>query len=335
MEFCAAIRARHSLPLLCGLLMTAATVCSTRPAGCGEKPLLACNAPQASGGFILAIERPRGNRGKAYWRPNSQASPKELRLKTDHYLPMQVDAELRCDPGVKIHLRRLHRIVTIEYSREWYPIPLIPPSPEESGYKDYLALQEYGRRGGREKATGQAVFSPTDDEMIAPARLIFRWHPHGTKADLSLKSLEETGASLEEIKVTVNEKQANGRFVWREAIAAMQRYRAEGGQGKLVLTLERPNRRRTVVPFRLLSAAQDEALSKELAAWESETERVVRHIARATIFRRYGFYSEVAEEYRAALKSFPHSVHLREKAIIAERDRRNAVGAAELSSPPR
>src|SRR5205823_10326408 len=103
------------------------------------------------------------------------------------------------------------------------------------------------------------------------------------------------------------------------------------GAGNLLLDLTDDNGTETVVRFTLLPSRSEVPLDRELRAWDAEPEdSIMRYLGRAYTYRKFGMYSEAANECETALKLAPESRYLLVAVIEAERDTGNTAREREL-----
>jgi hypothetical protein len=82
--------------------------------------------------------------------------------------------------------------------------------------------------------------------------------------------------------------------------------------------------------FTVLSVAEENDLKQDLKTWDSDSESLMNHIGRASVFNQYRMFSHVAEEYEQALVMAPRSRDLLLRTIEAQRLIGNLVRVKEL-----
>jgi hypothetical protein len=273
---------------------------------------------EGSTGFVEEV------RGPVFFRQNANAKTVRLDPKADVARRLYPGEQVRCDRRAILRLRLGGKIKNIDAGTGWFTIPRATRS---SANPLQRALDEYGRTGGRERGEPLQVFSPSAHSVVMPELFVIRWIPGTAKCIVSLAIRE-----------------AEGKEIWRQndiggsagsldsaaARQALTKYRAEVGQGPLLLRLADSCANESLVPFSLLSAKSEAALKEELAFWDKESGRLMPHLGRAYVFDRYKIFPEAAGEYEAALKAAPESRELLIKTIMAHRSTGNFARAEEL-----
>jgi hypothetical protein len=74
----------------------------------------------------------------------------------------------------------------------------------------------------------------------------------------------------------------------------------------------------------------ERSLKQVLAFWQKDSGMMSYHLGRASVFSRYRLFTQVAEEYEAALRTAPGSRHLLKRTILAHCETGNFTRAMEL-----
>lgn len=266
--------------------------------------------------------------GTVFLRHDANAKQSRLDPKSDAARRLYPGEQVRCEPGGFLRLRVGGRLRDINGPSGWFTIPR-----EASGQTDPLrkALDEYGRRGGRDrggKVPTVVVFSPSDRSVVRPDIFTIRWVPLKPQCDASF---------------TIHD--ADGKQIWRQghvrgtagvlnsvaARRALRKYHREQGEGSLTLTLTGSCGEETQSAFSLLSLTDEQSLKREIVQWNKEPGSLTRHLGRAAVFTRYGMFPQAAEEYEAALAKAPQSRDLLMRTIVAQRRVGNSAREQELS----
>jgi hypothetical protein len=270
-------------------------------------------------------------RGPTFWKKDATSPERPLDPKRDRYRRLHVGERLRCDSGGYVKLQLYGGATEIKGpSSAWYPIPRVPPSRK----LDDRAREEFlgGQPGGRPRGDRLGVFSPTPDGAIRPARFVFRWTPQ-TGHDPHLLVVQDLEGR--EIWSQGGIEGATGRLQSISAQQALTKYRAEasrlGRSLHLRLRITDSHGAVTEVPFSLLSPRDEAEMERELKPWDREpAEALMRHMGRASVFRRHRLYDEAAAEYDAALQTAPESRDLLDAAIQAHHHTGNRNREEEL-----
>jgi hypothetical protein len=255
---------------------------------------------------------------------------KQVRLKekVDDARRLFVGDRVYCEKGAKLTLwvggKPPMELELDEYSG-WYVIRR-PGSPEVQ-----KALNAYGSIGGRDRAgfTIPILYSPANESSVVPGRFMLRWAPLGQSCVVSFV-IQESG----------------GREVWRQegidgasgllspdtARQALAGYREEKPSAVLQLKLTDTCGDEDQVTFTLVSAASEKSLDAELMAWPANTNDLITHLGRASVFVDYEMFPEAADEYEAALRLAPNSHDLLKRTIDAERRIGNRARAKALQA---
>jgi hypothetical protein len=282
----------------------------------------AARGQQGSAGLIEKLN------GTVFLRHDGNAKETRLDPKSDVARRLYPGEQVRCEPGGFVRLRVGGRLKEIYGPSAWFTIPRKTGTQTNPLQK---ALDEYGRRGGRDRgdlAPTVALFSPSDRSVVTPELFSIRWLPLKTRCTASFIV-----------------RDANGEQVWRQdgvrgragmlnsvaARRALRRYRNKAGAGPLELTLTSSCGEETQSQFSLLGVADEQKTKRELAAWAKEPGNLTRHIGRAEVFHRYGLFPQAAAEYEAALSKAPRSRELLTRTIVAQRRIGNSAREQELS----
>jgi hypothetical protein len=188
-------------------------------------------------------------------------------------------------------------------------------------------LDDYGHRGGRDRALSIQVFSPTDHSVVLIEDFVVRWASNTAGCTFSLL-MQDVAASTVWRKDEVDS--GVGSLNDASARRALAAYRARMGTGPLKLIVNDSCGSTTSVSFSLLSVEDEHILNEDLAFWDKQTGALVRRIGRASVYDRFRMFPQAAEEYEAALSEAPDSRHLLMRTITAHRATGNFSRAWEL-----
>jgi hypothetical protein len=163
---------------------------------------------------------------------------------------------------------------------------------------------------------------------VMPEQFIIRWNQ---------------GPAIRTIALIIQEP--GGREIWRQDVVdgargslaseasrqALTKYRAENGEGPLLLRLVDSDGNNTQVTFSLLSVSREQSLRQDLALWDRETARLMSHLGRASVFAGASMFAPAAEEYDSALVAAPESRDLLVRTILAYRRTGNVGRVEELT----
>ncbi len=270
-------------------------------------------------GWIEEIHPP------AYLKHDADSKAVLLDPKRDRFRRLYVGERLRCDHGGLLRLQLYGEMTEIKDSPVWFPVPQVPTLRPNLKRQ---ALDFYGRLGGRERADFLWVFSPANEGSVRVENFIIRWNPQAGVGTVSLAMEDEAGKRLWE-QDGVNS--VAGQFVSEAAKHAVAKYRDAGGEGPLVLVLVDSGGSESRVSFFPLSVQAGEVLDRELGMWDKEPTSLMRHVCRAYSFARRRMFTEVADEYDAALQVDPDSQDLLAAAIEAHRRTGNSERVRELT----
>ena len=269
----------------------------------------------------------------AYLKHDAESKAMLLDPKRDRFRRLYVGERLRCDHGGLLRLQLYGEITEVKDSPVWFPVPQVlslRPNLKRQ------ALEFYGRLGGRERGGFLWVFSPANEGSVRVENFIIRWNPQPGIGTVSLTMQDEAGKRLwgqDGIKGEACQ------FESEAAKHAVATYRDAGGEGPLFLSIVDSEGSVSRVSFFPLSAQAGEALDQELGMWDKEATSLTRHVCRAYSFARRRMFTEVADEYDAALQVDPDSQDLLTAAIEAHRRIGNSERVRELtrrlSSHPR
>lgn len=277
------------------------------------------NAQEGGAGIVEEI------RGTALWRRNANAKPKRLDPKLDTARLLYPGEQVRCLRGssLRLSLGQKPRIVP---PTAWYTIPRVAFSRLAPIKR---MLDDYGRRSGRDRAGEIIVFSPSDHSVVLMKPFIIRWVPSAAGCSFTLL-IQDAGANKVWRKDDV--EGASGSLNDALAERALIEYRAKGGRGPLTLIVNDSCGSMTRLNFSLLTTENEKSLKEDLFFWDKQTGTFVPHLGRASVYNRYGMFSQAAEEYDAALKEAPYSLHLLLRTVSAHRVTGNFTRVGELKN---
>jgi hypothetical protein len=250
-------------------------------------------------------------RGKAFWRQGGNAREERLDPRSDTARRLYPGEQVRCERGCRLQLR-LGRTLKVVRPSAWFTIPALDsarPGPVQT------MLNDYGRRGGRDRGEPLQVFSPSAHSVAMPELFIIRWVPDPAGCTLSLIVQDVEGKKVWQQDDVDASKGSLNSVAAKQALVD---YRAKYGQGPLDLRLvDSCGGSEARLSFSLLSRESDQSLKNELTFWDKGDGRLMYHLGRASIFSRYRIFPQAAEEYEAALNAAPNSHDLLVRTILA------------------
>ncbi|MCU1267891.1 MAG: hypothetical protein JWM21_4209 [Acidobacteria bacterium] len=266
--------------------------------------------------------------GGAFIRHDAGAKPIKLDPNTDVARRLYPGEQVRCEPGGFLRLRVAGRLRDINGPSSWFTIPRAGFGQTDPLQK---VLEEYGRRGGRDrggKVPAVIVFSPSDGSTISPDTFSISWVPFTKECETSFV-IQDTNA--DPIWRVVHLKGRLGFLVTDAARQALRKSRSKSDGGSLTLILTDSCGNETKLGFSVLAIADEKLLRRELARWQREAGSLTRRLGRAEVFTRYGMFPQAAAEYEAALAQAPESRELLIRTIVAQRVVGNYPRARELT----
>lgn len=273
---------------------------------------------QKPAGFVEKIS------GDVRWKSDKDAAETKLDPNQDIGRRLYAEERLKCGAGAVLEVYLYNKDEKIPCPSGWFPIPEVPPSYSSMKQK---ALEEYGRIGGRERDKNRGVFEPSDESKAIAAQFQIRWVPQVVMRSFSLVALEKTPREIWTEEITEG---STGVLVSETARTALQKFQTESGEGELILKWKDNSGQTGTLRFSLLSSAQKTEMKSDLGNWDQEREGILRHIGRASVFAKYRFFSQAAEEYEAALKLAPESRDLLRRTVDAHERTGNFARMEEL-----
>jgi hypothetical protein len=265
--------------------------------------------------------------GGAYIRHDAQAKPVKLDPHADLARRLYPGEQVRCEQGGFLRLRVGGKLRDINGPSGWFMIPRAGPGQSDPLQK---VLDEYGRRGGRDrgdKLPALIVFSPSDRSVVRPDLFVIRW-TQTKECELSVTIQDADGNQIFHQERVSG---AAGVLTSNTARQALRKYRRVSGVGPLALVLADSCGADAKLAFSLLTSTDEKVLSKEIARWQREPGKLTRHLGRAEVLARYGMFPEAATEYEAALAQAARSIELLTRTIVAQRQIGNMQRARELT----
>jgi hypothetical protein len=265
--------------------------------------------------------------GGAFVRHDASAKPIKLE-QTDVARRLYPGEQVRCEQGGFLRLRVAGKLRDVYGPSSWFTIPRATSSQTDPLQK---ALDEYGRRGGRDRGgpvPAVIVFSPSDRSVALPDLFTVRWVPSTKECETSFIIEDADGEKIwgqEHVRGTA------GVLYSATARHALRKYRRVSGAGPLTLRLTDACGNETKVVFTLLAVTDEKLLGQELARWQKEPGNLTRHVGRGAVFAGYGMFPQAAEEYEAALAQAPQSLELLLRTIVAQRGVGNSAREQELT----
>lgn len=201
-----------------------------------------------------------------------------------------------------------------------------PPAQTDDERKHQEAAQELGRSGGRAMGVLSPFFSPAPDSAVRPSTLVLRWIRSRELSSFLVSIRDQSHQRLWEKKIANG---GAGSLDSNELKQILTRFRDQHTKGLLILEVEDKNLIGSQARFSLLTALDEKNLQQELAEWDQETDVLMRHLGRAHAFFLKDMFTEVAEEFEAALWETPDSRDLLLRTIQAHRDTGN-IARAEI-----
>jgi hypothetical protein len=277
---------------------------------------------QASNGLVEKLS------GTVFLRHDANAKEARLDSRWDTARRLYAGEQVRCEPGGFLRLRVGGRLKEIYGPSGWFTIPR-----PTSGQADPLqrALDEYGRRGGRDRggeAPAIVVFSPSKGSAVSPGKFVISWKSLKAQCHASFTISDEAGDLVwKQDDVPGKAGVLNSAAVRR----ALRNYRSKLGEGPLNLTVNSSCGDETQSRFTLLKVADEQSLARELAHWNKDPGNLTRHVGRAAVFTQYKMFSQAAAEYEAALARAPQSSELLMRTIVAQRKVGNSARELALT----
>jgi hypothetical protein len=270
-------------------------------------------------------------RGAVFWRPNLGAREERLDPRADAARRLYPGEQVRCARGGSLRLLLGLRRRTVHPSA-WFTIPRATPSRSNPARR---MLDDYGRVGGLDRGNQSKILSPSENSMAVPGQFSIRWVPSAVGCTLSL-TIRDVGGNLlwrrEDVDGASGSLRDDGavRVFDKGPGPALVSYRAETGRGPLTLQIDDSCGGENRVSFLLLSVKSEQSLERELSSWGGEAGTLLQHLGRASVYSRYGVFSQAADEYESALRAAPDSRHLLIRTIKAHRQTGNFLRAREL-----
>ena len=249
-----------------------------------------------------------------------------LRPKSDLARELRIGDSIYCEKDAKLTLRVGGKTLELDEHSGWYTVAR-PASAQSDRVQ--RALDEYGRSGGRSRGAFAILilYSPANESSVVPEQFQVRWSPLRKSCVASFVIQDSKGHEL------WRQRGVDGALGTLSSLAARQalaEYREKNASGVLQLTLSDTCGDEDQVSFTLLSGAEEKSRNDELAEWVGETDELMAHLGRASVFVRYEMFANAAEEYEAALKLAPNSRSLLKRTMAAERRTGNMRRAKEL-----
>jgi hypothetical protein len=247
----------------------------------------------------------------------------QLDPRSDVARRLNAGEQIRCDSGGWVRLRVAGRLREISGPSGWFTIP----RPGVAGADPIKkALDEYGRRGGRDRgAADLTVISPVDRGAVRRADFHISWL--SAKNDCAVSFMLQNANGVE-IWSQNNNAGKTGTVKSKELQQALLKLRDQDQPLLLTATDVCGNDARS--SFAVLSNTQEKQLRTELARWNKEPGLFLRYIGRAEVFSRMLLFSDAAQEYEAALSAAPKSRELLLRTIAAQQRLGNWVREQEL-----
>jgi len=268
-------------------------------------------------GIILEIH------GPVSWRKTRRSKiPTRLDQRLDQARILYVNEQLKVGRGGKARLILCSGPKDIPPPMDWFTVSASSECPNRS------ALEAYGRLGGSDRTSFNApIFSPADHSVVSPDRFVIHWMPSVAGCTFTFVIKPKDGKAIRE------EENIDGRLgSWDsdQARQAIRKYRADGEIAPLHLILTDSCGNKSDVTFSLLSEKREAALKEDLERQDKNPDELMVHLGRAQVFESYRMFSDVAEEYEAALKIAPKSRNLLRRTILAHQETGNSLRKEEL-----
>ncbi len=263
-------------------------------------------------------------RGSAYLKQGE--SKVKLSPRNDLRRKLYPGDVVSTDPGGYLRLKLCSRGADCKSkeitSSAEFRIEVGAPARTETELQREKSVQGYGGTGGRPMGVLSPFFSPSPAGAVRPSTLVLRWVPSRQLSSFSVSILDPSHQRLWGKKIANG---AAGHLDSPELKQILAKYRDDREKGTLILEVEDKNRIGSQARFSLLSAQDEKALDQELAEWNQESDVFMRHLGRAQAFFVRNMFTEVAEEFEAALAETPYSRDLLVKTIQAHRDTGNTA----------
>jgi len=249
-----------------------------------------------------------------------------LNPKTDIARRLFAGDSLHCEQGAKLTLRVGGRFTELDDKSGWFTIPSMISTHEDPRLR---AIEAYGRIGGRSRGPLplSILYSPMNQSATTPDSFTIRWTPLKSGCVASFVLEEPSGSRLWD---QTNVDGTLGVLSSDSARQALLNYRSKSSATLLRLKLVDSCGDSDEATFDLLSVADEQALKTELAQWDSDADKLLTHLGRASAFSDRRMFFQAAEEYEAALALAPDSHDLIDSTIGAERKAGNLRRAMEL-----
>jgi len=249
-----------------------------------------------------------------------------LNPRTDIARRLFAGDSVHCQARANLSLLVGGRATELDDKSGWFVIPNTSSAQADSRQR---AIDAYGRIGGRKRGPAplSSLYSPADDTAITPDLFVIRWTlvKGGCVASFALE--EPNGNRL---WMQTNVDATLGVLKSDSARQALINFRSKSRATLLLLKLVNSCGESAVISFDLLSVAEEQSLKAELNQWDSEADKLLTHLGRASAFSDRRMFFQAAEEYEAALATAPDSHDLIDSAIGAERKAGNLTRAKEL-----
>jgi hypothetical protein len=203
----------------------------------------------------------------------------------------------------------------------------LPEELSQSQLAVLNALRAYGRPGGTRGGTS-GFYWPSEGRTVRRERFHVRWATPDMKGPATMILRASNGMELwrrDGIDA------AAGRLPDAEERSVLATTGDHSDSGEYLLTLRDGKGSETRVTFRMLTSGGEAKLAAALAAWETETEPLLRAIGRAHAFETMNLLNDAAAELDAALATASGSTNLRRAAIAAHRRVGDFERAKELA----
>lgn len=272
-------------------------------------------------GVILEIGSP------AYLRTSPDAKPVSLDPKRDVFRLLPPGHGLRVGPGGKLTVRLASGTKVLRPSDQWFVVRHRPRlTPEQQRIAD--ALRMYGTRGGTRGAVSRGLFLPANGAVVRSGHVTVKWNPFATALLLQFRLFSESGKLLWAQDSVDSGLLELDTGPLRRALTTLP---SEGHSGTLLLVMTGSDGSEFQASFTLLTAESEAQLARDLAAWDSITDPVLKACGRAYEFSQHGLYAEAADETDNALSVAPDSVEIRAISLDAHRRLGNLRRVQELS----
>ena len=175
------------------------------------------------------------------------------------------------------------------------------------------AMEQIGRRAGRNKGEDVLIFAPPDHGAVLPGSLVVRWR---TRPPLDIFTATLTDSKGAELAKVADVDGSVGSLDVDVLRGALIRYGQSSGDHIAKLTFHGKTEPDQSVTFHVLTPAQETELKRKLVE-DTQQEGLFHYVERAAVFDSFQLYDEVAAEYDAALKEAPESRDLLQAAFNA------------------